>query len=397
MKPLWALLLGLWAGSALAAEVATGLDVIKESSFAPLWGKRVGVIVNATSVDTDGRTLVELLRATPGVTLAAIFSPEHGFTGRVEHGRPVAHGRYLDTDIPIFSLYGDTRRPTADMLRGIDTLVFDIQDVGARFYTYITTLAYALEEADRADKEFVVLDRPNPLGGAVVEGVVLSTAVRHFTAYYSVPTRHGMTVGELARWHVAEAGLSTRLLVIPMRGWNRAMLWEDTGLSWTAPSPNIKSPRTALLYAGLGAFESTNVSVGRGTETPFEVFGAPWLRKVPLAARLNALRLPGVKFQSVVFRPKSDRYQGERCYGVRVKITNPRRFRPVDVFVHAACLIRDARKKDFLPRWAEMPRVVGSNVFQTLFESGVPASDLLQGIHDDADFFYDKRAPFLLY
>lgn len=379
------------------AAVETGLDVLESQNFAPLWGKRIGVIVNRTSVDRRGKNLVDLLIDTPGVTLAAIFSPEHGFSGAEEHGRPVEDSTYRDTGVPIFSLYGKNQRPTAEALDRVDALVFDLQDVGARFYTYITTLGYALEEAARADKEFIVLDRPNPLGGATVEGLVLSTEIRHFTAYYSIPVRHGLTVGELAQWHDVQAGLNARLMVIPVKGWRRSMLWEDTGLTWVPPSPNIKTARAALLYCGVGAFESTNVSVGRGTPTPFEVFGAPWLKGVPLAKKLNALKLDGLRFRSISFRPTSDRYRGERCYGVRVIIDHPRRARPVDVFVHAACLIRDARPKAFQPRWPEMPRVVGDAAFESDFNAGRSAADLLAVIHQSAAEFDTARRAHLLY
>lgn len=387
----------LTAVGTASAAVETGLDVLESQKFAPLWGKRIGVIVNRTSVDRQGKNLVDLLIDTPGVTLAAIFSPEHGFSGTEEHGRPVNDGTYRDTGVPIFSLYGKNQRPTPEALDRIDALVFDLQDVGTRFYTYITTLGYALEEAARADKEFIVLDRPNPLGGAAVEGLVLSTEVRHFTAYYSIPVRHGLTVGELAQWHDAHAGLNARLMVIPVKGWRRSMLWDETGLPWVPPSPNIKTPRAALLYCGVGAFESTNVSVGRGTATPFEVFGAPWLKGVPLAKKLNALKMEGVRFRSATFRPTSDRYRGERCYGVRVLVDDPRRARPVDLFVNAACLLRDARPAAFRPRWAEMPRVVGSGDFEIQFNGGASAADLLGVAHRSAAAFDAERRPHLLY
>ncbi len=397
-RPVFGLLFAMAIGAGSASSgVDTGLDVLAEQNFAPLWGKRVGVIVNSTSVDRRGRRLVDLLRDAPGVTLAAVFTPEHGFSGRVEHGRLIEDGRFEDTGLPLYSLYGTTQRPTPDMLRHLDAIVFDLQDVGARYYTYITTLGHALEASARAEKEFFVLDRPNPLGGDVTEGLVLSTEVRHFTAYFSIPARHGLTVGEIARWHNEEAALGARLVVIPLRGWSRPMLWEDTGLTWTPPSPNIKSPRAALLYCGLGAFESTNVSLGRGTPTPFEVFGAPWLKGVPLARRLNAVRLPGVRFRSASFLPASDRYKGERCYGVRVTVTDPRAVRPVDVFVNAACFIRDARPRKFLPRWAEMPRVVGSRDFERGFAAGETPAALLRPFHDSAEAFRQKREAALLY
>ncbi|MBL8023067.1 MAG: DUF1343 domain-containing protein [Elusimicrobia bacterium] len=394
----WAFLSLMFFGlGSVNGAVQTGLDVLVENHFEPLWGKRVGVIANHAAVDRHGRHLVDYLMEAPGVTMAAVFSPEHGFSGTVEHGRTVNHSLWADTTIPLYSLYGDSKRPTADQLKNLDVLVCDLPDVGVRYYTYITTLGYALEEAAKADLEFVVLDRPNPLGGAVVEGLVLSTGVRHFTAYYSIPTRHGLTLGEIARWHDQKGALNSRLLTVTMRGWERPMLWENTGLKFIPPSPNIPTPRTALLYAGVGAFESTNVSVGRGTDTPFEVFGAPWMKNVTVVKRLSKKKLRGVRFKAVVFRPKTDRYKKRKCYGVRVIITNPKTVRPVDIFVHAVCALRDISPKDFKPRWAEMPRVVGSSDFEVWFNAGESPETILNRVHESAAGFSEERKPFLLY
>jgi uncharacterized protein YbbC (DUF1343 family) len=387
----------VFAAGVLNAQVKTGLDVLVEENFAPLLGKRVAVIANHASVDRKGRHLVDLLQEAPGVTLSAVFTPEHGFSGKMEHGQTVPDSVLPGTAIPILSLYGEAKRPTPDQLRNIDVLVCDLPDVGARFYTYITTLAYALEEAAKADLEFVVLDRPNPLGGDVVEGVMLSTGVRHFTAYYSVPARHGMTMAELARWHNVQAGLNARLLPVPLRGWKRWMLWKDTGLTFIPPSPNIRSDRAALLYSGLGAFEATNVSVGRGTNKPFALIGAPWMKKITLEKRLAKRGLNGFRFKAVTFTPKSDLYKNKPCRGVQVIVTNPYNARPVDLFVHMACLLRDLSPKEFQPRWAEMPRVVGSSDFETWFKAGESAETILERIHKSADDFKEQRKDFLLY
>lgn len=386
---------GLAAG--LWGEVKTGLDVLKAQNFGPLLGKRVGVIVNHTAQDSDGRPLVDLLMEAPGVTLVAVFTPEHGLSGKVEHGAAVADSVYPGTEIPVYSLYGETKRPTAEQLRDIDVLVCDLPDIGTRFYTYATTMGYALEEAARAAKEFIVLDRPNPLGGLAMEGIVLSTSVRHFTAYFSVPTRHGLTLGELARWHNEKAGLNARLLVVPLEGWRRSMLWPQTELTFLPPSPNIPSPRTALLYSGVGAFESTNVSVGRGTPQPFEVFGAPWMRNITIARILSRQRLPGLRFIPVTFKPVSDRYKGQVCYGVQIVVTDPRRARPVDLFVHAACALRDSSPKDFKPRWDEMPNVVGTPAWKEWFLSGEKPERLLERARGTIDEFRTERLSVLLY
>lgn len=381
----------------LNAQVKTGLDVLEENNFAPLWGKRVGVITNQAAVDSAGRHLVDLLKEAPGVNLVAVFTPEHGFSGKIEHGQPVSDSVLPGTAIPILSLYGDTKRPTPEQLKNIDVLVCDLPDVGARFYTYITTLGYALEESAKADLEFVVLDRPNPLGGDVIEGLILSTDVRHFSANYSIPTRHGLTMAEIARWHNERRGLNARLLPISMTGWKRWMIWRDTGLPFHPPSPNIRTPVAALLYAGLGALESTNVSVGRGTDTPFEVMGAPWMKNIAVAQALAKKKLPGFKVKAVHFTPKTDRYKNKRCDGVRVTVTNFYVARPVDLFVHVACLLRDLSPKEFQPRWAEMPRVVGSAEFETWFKAGESAETILERIHKSAEDFKEERKPFLLY
>lgn len=392
-----ALLALLFLAAGLSARTRTGLDVLESEGFAPLKGKRIGLIANHTALNARGVHAADLLRRAPGVTLAAVFSPEHGFTGRIAHGRRVEDGRLPGADIPVYSLYGETRRPTPDMLRGLDALVFDVQDAGARFYTYITTLGYALEEAAKAGLAFYVLDRPNPCGGAVVEGEILDEAVRHFTAYYSIPARHGLTVGEIARLHKDRAGLNAPLTVVPLEGWRREFLWEETGLRFLPPSPNIRGPRAALLYCGVGMFEATNVSVGRGTPRPFEVFGAPWMDGEALSRRLNRLKLPGVRFKPAAFTPKSDLYAGRRCRGVRVLVTDPRAARPVDVFVQAACALRDLSPADFQPRWAEMPRMAGSDAFETLFKAGAPAQEILDRFHKSAAEFEKIRLPHLLY
>jgi N-acetylmuramic acid 6-phosphate etherase len=377
------------------AAVKTGLDVLQEQNFSVLAGKVVGLVTNHTGIDRQGKHIVEILSRAPGVRLAAVFSPEHGFSGRVEHGQFVGDSSL--EGVPLYSLYGATKRPAPEMLKGLDALVFDMQDIGTRFYTYITTMGYALEEAARAGLEFYVLDRPNPITGTVVEGEVLDPGIRHFTAYYSIPTRHGLTVGEIATLHNDQARLEAKLHVVRMQGWTRGG-WQGTGLRFVAPSPNIRSVRAALLYPGIGAFESTNVSVGRGTDRPFEIFGAPWVDGPALARRLEALRLPGVRFKAVRFTPKGKNlYAGQACQGVRVRVTDRNRVRPVDIFVHAACALRDKHRLAFQPRWDEMPFVVGSREFEKWFVAGAPPENLLERIHKSAEEFMEARKPYLLY
>jgi uncharacterized protein YbbC (DUF1343 family)/CubicO group peptidase (beta-lactamase class C family) len=296
--------------------VETGLDVLAAESFAPLSGLRVGLITNQTGLDATGRRTIDLLRAAPGVRLTAIFSPEHGLYGDM-NGK-VASGREPVTELAVFSLYGDVTRPTPTMLAGIDALVFDVQDAGVRFYTYVTTMAYAMEAAAAKGIPFYVLDRPDPISADVVQGPVLDDDLRSFTGYFPLPVRHGMTIGELARLFNAENGIGADLHVVAMRGYRRAQWYDETGLRWVAPSPNLRSLGEAALYPGVALVEGANVSVGRGTETPFEVVGAPWLSGEALASYLNRRSIPGVRFEPVSFRPTEQPFAGRACRGVRI-------------------------------------------------------------------------------
>jgi uncharacterized protein YbbC (DUF1343 family) len=303
-----------------AADVRTGVDVLAERGFAPLVGRRVGLITNHSGRDHAGRRTIDVLRAAPGVTLAAIFSPEHGLTGDVD--RRVPSGWDADLGIPVYSLYGATQRPTPEMLAGLDALVFDVQDAGVRFYTYVTTMAYAMEAAAARGLPFYVLDRPNPIGADAVQGPVLEDDLRSFAGYFRLPVRYGMTIGELATLLNAENAIGADLHVIPMRGYARTQWYDQTGLPWVAPSPNLRSLPQAALYPGVALLEGANVSVGRGTDTPFEVVGAPWIDGVALAARLNARALPGVRFAATTFVPSQAPYHGRRCGGVRIALVD---------------------------------------------------------------------------
>lgn len=308
------------AVAALAGDgVLCGIDVLAREAFKPLVGRKVGLITNHTGVARDGRTTIELIRTAPGVTLVALFSPEHGITGAKDE--KIGHSIDPNTGLKIYSLYGETRRPTAEMLAGIDTLVYDIQDIGTRFYTYIATLGYAMEEAARHGIRVVVLDRPNPITGTRVFGP-FNTRDGEFTAYHRIPLVHGMTVGELAQLFNAERKIGCDLLVVPMDGWRRDMWWDETGLVWINPSPNIRSVTQAALYPAVGMIEACNVSVGRGTDTPFERIGAPWIEERKLAAALNALRLKGVRFVPFRFTPESSKFKGQSCGGVQIILTN---------------------------------------------------------------------------
>ncbi|HVE14956.1 MAG TPA: DUF1343 domain-containing protein, partial [Elusimicrobiota bacterium] len=325
------------------AAVQAGIDVLEHDGFAELKGKRVGLITNPTGVDRSGRPTWEILATAPDVQLVALFAPEHGALGKIED-RDVSSGTWTlpgGRQVPLYSLYGATKAPTTDMLAGLDALVFDIQDIGARFYTYDSTMGMALEAAAHAGKEFVVLDRPNPIGGDIVEGAMLDPGIRHFTAYFPVTTRHGLTVGEIARLHDAVLGLHARLSVVRLEGWHRDMWHDETGLKWVPPSPNMPNLDAAALYPGIGCLEATNMSVGRGTPVPFRWIGAPWLDSKALAKRMNAAKLPGVKFSAESSAPTKVPFKGLRCPGLRIKITDRDALRPVTVFAHLVTALRD--------------------------------------------------------
>ncbi|MEZ5316611.1 MAG: DUF1343 domain-containing protein [Vicinamibacterales bacterium] len=315
--------------------VLAGIDVLRRDGFAALRGRRIGLLTNHTGVARDGTTTIDLLADAPGVTLVALFSPEHGIRGILDASVPST--RDEKTGLPIHSLYGDTRRPTPEMLQGLDTIVVDLQDVGARFYTYVTTVAYVMEEAASRGIKVVVLDRPNPIGGVQVEGPALDEAATSFIGYLpAMPIRHGMTIGEIARLFNGEKGIGADLEVVGLRGWRRDDWFDETGLRWINPSPNMRNLWEAALYPGIGAFEGSNVSVGRGTDTPFEQVGAPWIDGARLADALNARSLPGVSFYPVTFTPTASKFAGEACGGVFMVVTDRDVLRPVRVGVEIA-------------------------------------------------------------
>lgn len=383
----------------LHAKVLLGIDVLHRDNFALLQGKRIGLITNHTGVDSHGKSTIDLLWKAKGkgVNLVALFSPEHGIRGKAGHGQNISDEKDPKTGLPIFSLYGKTKRPTAEMLQGIDALVFDIQDIGTRFYTYTTTLAFALEEAAKKNIEFFVLDRPNPITGSIVEGEILSPNIKHFTAYLQIAVRHGMTVGEIANWYNKTARLNAKLTVVKMEGWNCTMWWDETGLGFRPPSPNIKNLRAAILYPGVGAFEATNVAVGRGTSHPFEKIGAPWIDGEMLAEKLNYFQLSGFEFKPTKFTPKDDLYKGQRCQGVEIVIKDRNEVRPVDLFVQAAMILREVYPKKFEMRWDEIARVTGSDEFKKMLEMNDSAETIIEYFHAKAEQFKESRKPYLLY
>ncbi len=306
--------------------VLTGIDVLERDKFAALQGRKVALITNHTGRNRMGQRTVDLLHKAEGVQLVRLFSPEHGLYGALDE----KVGNTVDekTKVPVFSLYGETQRPTKEMLEGVDTIVYDIQDVGTRFYTYISTLGYAMEEAAKAGVRVVVLDRPNPISPRGVDGPVADTDRLSFVSYKPIPLVHGMTVGELARLFNKEYKIGCDLHVVKMDGWKRSMWFDDTGLTWVNPSPNMRNTTQALLYPAIGMLEMTNLSVGRGTDQPFEYLGAPWIDGVRLAASLNSLKLPGIRFVCIEFTPASSKFKGELCRGVYCIVTDREKFEP---------------------------------------------------------------------
>ncbi len=309
--------------------VQTGIDVLRAEGFKRLSGRRVGLLTNHTGRARDGATTIDLLHEAPGVTLVALFSPEHGIRGILDSKVPSS--RDEKTGLPIYSLYGETRRPTDEMLEGIDAMVIDLQDIGARFYTYMSSMAYVMEEAAPRGIEVFVLDRPNPINGWQVEGPLQDASEGAFTSYFPMPVRHGMTLGELATLFNEERKIGARLTVVEMEGWRRDAWWDDTGLMWVNPSPNMRNLWQATMYPGIGAIEFSNLSVGRGTDGPFQHVGAPWIDGVRLAEALNARGLPGIRFYPVTFTPTASRHAKERCEGVYLVVTDRNAVRPVRV------------------------------------------------------------------
>jgi uncharacterized protein YbbC (DUF1343 family) len=387
------------SGAGARREVArdgatrTGLDVLVEQKFAPLAGKRVGLITNQTGVDRAGRRNVDLMREA-GITVAALFSPEHGIAGRED--RP-GIADTADSGIKVFSLYGNTMRPTPEMLRGIDALVFDIQDAGVHFYTYETTMAYAMEAAAKAGIPYYVLDRPNPITGVRVEGPLLDADATSFVGYWAgMPVRHGMTMGELAKLFNAENHIGAALTVIPMEDWQRGDWFDSTGLPWINPSPNMRSLNAAMLYPGLGMIEyAKNLSVGRGTDSPFEQIGADFIGGRELAAYLNQRQIPGVRVYATSFTPSESNFKGTHIEGVRFVITNRELFDATRLGLEAAGAIQKLYPGKI--DWTLSKRLIGSGDVIKRLAAGEDPRTIQQSFQDAVAGFVKLRETYLLY
>lgn len=386
----------------------TGAEVLVASDFGELKAKRVGLLVNHTA-RVDASHLSDVFHKTDDITLAALFGPEHGIRGEADAGEKIEDGIDMQTGVPVFSLYGDTRKPTQASLAGLDALVFDIQDIGARFYTFISSMGLAMQAAAEAEIPFVVLDRPNPLGGMYVAGYIREPAFSSFVGQYPIPVTHGMTVGELALMIKGEGYLegleNLDLQIIQMEGWERSMNWLDTGRTWRPTSPNIPDFETALLYPGTCFFEAVEASEGRGTRTPFRLVGAPWIDSDELLAALEGLE--GVAFEAASFSPESiegmaanPRFRGESLQGVKVTVTDIQEVDPLAVGMHLLAAFYaqapDSLKAGFFKeRWMNL--LGGTEKIRLELEAGARPEDVVAGWKDDVAAFKAARTPYLLY
>jgi len=380
--------------SAPKGKVLTGIDVLERDGFRQLAGRKIGLITNQTGINRSGVSDIQLLNAASGIELRAIFSPEHGLSGTLDEAQ-IADSKDPVTGVKVYSLYGTTYRPTPEMLTGIDTLVFDIQDIGTRFYTYISTMGYAMQAAAKNGVRFVVLDRPNPINGITVSGPVLDDGEQSLVGFHPIPVRHGMTIGELARMFKAELKLDLELEVIPLEGWRRTDYFDATGLPWINPSPNMRSLTEAILYPGIGMLETTNLSVGRGTDTPFEVLGAPWLDDKMLALGLNRLNLPGLLFMPLQFTPDSSKYDGQLCRGVSIQITDRDQFESVRTGFEIALTLRRLFKMQW--KTGNLGRLLGNEPVLKAVREDRPYPEILEIYTPGLEKFKKRRLQYLIY
>ncbi len=408
----WMIWMLLFCGCNATSEqpvLKLGIDVLMENKLDVIKGKRVGVITNQTGVNSRGQHVIDLIFGAPDVQLTAIFAPEHGIRGDVEGGYMINDQKDTKTGVPILSLYGATKKPTPEMLRNIDALIFDIQDVGARFYTYISTMSLCMEAAAEQGIEFLVLDRPNPITGAIVEGPVLDLAYQSFVGIHPIALRHGMTIGELALMFNEEGwlanGVKADLQVIPMENWRRDRWYGDFHLAWIKPSPNMPSPTTAMLYPGMGLLESCNISEGRGTLRPFEQIGAPWLDHVAVARELSAARLTGVVIDTTSFTPvdmpgmaMNPKYEGQRCRGLFFTINSPHQFQAVTLATHLIAIVKKLHPDKFQWNSPRAPLLMfGDAEVVNAIDQGKAPAEIIQLWQDKLNEFLKIRTKYLLY
>jgi uncharacterized protein YbbC (DUF1343 family) len=388
------------APSLLPAQqrVRLGIEVLLSDSIHLVSGKRVGLITNHTGVTADGRSSIDLLATAKGVRLTALFAPEHGIRGQAAAGQRIDSSVDSATGIPVYSLYGDTRVPTADMLKDVDVVLYDIQDVGSRTYTYQWTMALSAEAVSSHGRQFIVLDRPNPIRGDRVDGGVLDPLFRSFVGQYPVALRYGLTPGELLRYLAGSGQVKADVKVVPMSGWKRTMWWEQTGMPWHDPSPNIRSLDAALLYTGTVFFEGTNLSEGRGSPAPFQLIGAGWLRDAgAIAQELNARRIPGVSFDSTtVTLEQTPKWSGQTIPMISVRVTDRDVVQPSRVGLEMLRAIYRRHKGEFQWRTQSIDRLTGSSRFREAVELDV-IDGLLAMLDLESRAFEQAIAPYLIY
>jgi uncharacterized protein YbbC (DUF1343 family) len=382
-----------------------GSDALLDSKR--LAGARVGIVCNPASIDGRFRHIVDRLAAADGVTLAAIFGPQHGFRSDVQDNMiETPHGQDAVLRVPIYSLYSETREPTAEMLKGLDLLVVDLQDIGARIYTYIYTLANCLRAAKRHGVPVILCDRPNPIGGDEVEGALLKPGFESFVGQFPIPMRHGMTIGEIARLFNEDFGIGAQLEIVKMQGWTRSMYWDDTALPWVMPSPNIPTFDSTVVYPGTVLFEGTMLSEGRGTTRPFELVGAPWIVAETFAASMNTLGLPGVHFRPAVFEPTFQKHAKHACAGCQIHVLDRHAFRPVLTGVALIDMFRRTEPSKYA--WRQPPYeyehdkmpfdiLAGSDELRRQIDGEVPLAEIAESWREDEKTFEKQRRRFLLY
>jgi uncharacterized protein YbbC (DUF1343 family) len=383
-------------------KVLNGIDILEERKFDPLRvpnvaRPRIGLLTNQTGVDSRGKRTIDVLNDAPGMQLTAIFSPEHGAQGAADT-TSIANSKDPTTGVTIYSVYGDTdakRRPPAEVIRNLDVIVFDLQDVGARFYTYETTLGYFLEAAAKAKKPIVVLDRPNPINGAYVQGPVSDAGQESFVNYYPLPVRHGMTIGELAKLFNEEKHIDADLTVVPMRGWLRGDWFDSTDSMWINPSPNIRNLDQAILYPGVALIEGTSVSVGRGTDTPFQLIGSPYFTAKELSNYLNGRNIGGVRFVPTTFTPTSGPFARRECYGVYIMVTNREQLDAPELGIELAAALHKLSPLGY--DMAKMNQLLVNQATFTALQAGQDPHRIAEGWQAQLDQFMDVRQKYLMY
>lgn len=384
-------------------NVKLGIETLQESGFARFKGEGVGLIINPSSVNSHFETTLNIFLKN-NVSVKALFGPEHGIEGELQDQERDSTSEGRKSPIPIYSLYGNHLAPTAEMFADIDTVIFDIQDVGARYYTFIWTMVMAMEKAGQYNKRFVVLDRPNPIGGLDIEGPVLDENYSSFVGLYPIPVRHGMTVGELASMFNQEFNIGAELEIIRMKGWQRDMWFDDTYLPWISPSPNMPTLDTATVYPGMCLLEGTNISEGRGTTKPFEYFGAPWLESEIVLDELS--KLAGCRLRPIYFKPLWSKYRGKVCGGFQLHVTDRKIFKPVEIVLETLCAIRKIHPKEF--KWKVLPYefekeklpfdiLIGNSIVREMIEDGCSFEEIQDVCNRGLDKFRETRAKYLLY